>query len=369
MDNINQILNTATNWNLFSADEGKEYWMVRTENRLLYNSFLEDNFVALSIPFVDTHFLSELRLLSLSEQDTIEYIKRYFEVNANSSTVYSEDRIKELSNPYTISLRASQLFNFVHKIRKGDIVLIPSHGANKICIGIIESDNLLEKGDFSLAKRVKWINTLFKSRLDPLLYKALGAHQALSNISQYREYIERNYRSYYRINDEYHFVLSVSSSKISAANVFGLGNELLGLVQSIIDDCSVSGINLSYDLNLAINLNSPGKIDLKTKNKKLYFLLLGVAFVLSGGSISIGPIELETNGLIKTIIDEVKEYIKVQTDDKKGQLMTPAVFINELNVNNVENTVIMDNNQIINVDNVISQSGDVTMSIEQGKQK
>ena len=44
---------------------------------------------------------------------------------------------------------------------------------------------------------VFWSKELSKSKMDPCLYPIFQAHQAINNISEYKDYIERNIGNYF----------------------------------------------------------------------------------------------------------------------------------------------------------------------------
>ena len=89
------------------------------------------------------------------------------------------------------------------------------------------------------------------------------AHQAINNVNEYAEVIERSINDMFVLDDEAHVVINVESEKIAAKDLFGLGQQLLGLVDDVSNEFNLSVP--SSDFQVSININSPGKIDITFK--------------------------------------------------------------------------------------------------------
>lgn len=337
------MLSRISDKSALMSEAEKEYWMVRTEDGELYDQFVENNFIAIKVPFVGADLFYKINKDGLNEVQALERIRQhlktaYEEYKFNDRSEYSQ-LIDDLDNNRTVGLRTSQLYNFVYKIKCGDIVIVPSTGAYYLSIGkVVDTDLLVDDSinkEFRIAKKVKWLTRLSKSKLDPCLYKALGAHQAISNISVYKEYIERNYNSYFVKDDEYHFVLSITSDDISAKKLFGLGSELLKIVENIKEKAAVLDVDVE-ELNMSINLNSPGKIDFKCKNVKLAILIIAVTTTLSGGRLTYDKLNFQTKGLFESLVKAINEFRK-ESNDIEIQKKVVDSYMTGLKVQTVEN--------------------------------
>lgn len=319
-----------------SHANSKHYWMVRTDDGRNYSAFKDNSFIAINVLDCPTAFLHRIvneypsvsvrkqrireQILQLHDNGAINIANRNGEVEASS-----------------LSRLANQIYSLCFGMQQGDIVVIPDAGANRLCIGRITDAQLaanpVMNGHFTLVRSVEWIKEIRKSRLDPCLYKALGAHQAICDISRYAEYIERNYNSYFVVDDKFYYVLTVNAESISAYKLTSIINSLLNTVQEISNSANL-GINVE-DIQFSINVNSPGKFSFVTTAKNAA-LIMAVAVALFGGRISYENFEASTAGGFSTLVECVNEYLnQVQDREQREQLFER--YINSLDLQSVEN--------------------------------
>lgn len=222
-------------------------------------------------------------------------------------------------------------------MKVGDIVIIPDFGANHLRIGRITDEQLTPDPDlnehFTLSRHVEWIKEIRKFRLDPCLYKALGAHQAICDITKYAEYIERNYNSYFVVGNKFHYVLTVNAEEISAYQLTKTIHDLLDTVREISDGYGLE-INVE-DIQFSINVNSPGKFGFVTTAKNAA-LIMAVAVALFGGRISYESFEASTDGGFRTLVNCINDYL----DSNQERAQNAELFeryINSLDLQSVEN--------------------------------
>lgn len=265
----------------------RDYWMVRTDRGRNYEPFLQKGIVALRMPYINTAFVSQLANTNYTEVEALNNIKAYLQGLLNNTNNIDQDLISEIREPSTLSKRASQLYSFCLKMRSGDIVLIPSSDSTHISIGMVDGDGMLIDDrlneEFPIARRVKWINQISKSRLEPGLYRAIGNHQAITNISNYSESLERNYGSCFVMDGVCHYVITFNSEQIPADRFFGLGQTLLDTLKQISEQYGLQ-IDIS-EINLTMNLNSPGRIDFKS-TAIIALLMMAILTSCSNGSVS-----------------------------------------------------------------------------------
>lgn len=320
-----------------NLSDNKKYWMVRTDNGLNYQSFYNKGYVALSLENYPLDLLLEAKKFrdkpALVRQCLKDYIKRY----------HSEGRIKLNKEPEdksyssVIGRIAGHIYSFAFEMNKGDIVIIPSEGSSIISIGRVV-DEELQVGDncivsdFTFKRSVEWIATIPKRKLDPCLYRALGAHQAVSNISEYAEFIERNYNSIFSIGNECHYVLTINSPKVKARQLTKMMDDMFNLVEDI-----STSYSLDLDVNsvdMSIYLNSPGKIDLKSSIASS-IMLMAIASALSGGTIKYDNLELTNNGLFSSLVQAINEYRNFDKE-KEDKYQYSDSYFNSLEVKSVE---------------------------------
>lgn len=301
-----------------SISSEKNYWLIRTEAGSHFESFNSFNFVALGYEEITYKIVKDIKAKSLSDLDFRNQLKEYVE------KTYPDKQYGLITN---------QILRFVFEIKKGDIVVIPSENSDYISMGEITDTNILIHSestfnstncDYTKRKAVKWIKTFTRKNLDPYLYKTFQAHQAINNISNYANIIERSLGDFYKIGDEVNLVLNVNQeSNIKATDLLFFGSDLLNLVDGFIKEHNLD-FDIS-DIDVKININSKGKLQFLSKSGK-NLLLLGIVVIgINGGGLKIDrpefQLDLSTDGLIKTISD----YLDKQQDrEMKARLLNSA---------------------------------------------
>ena len=295
----------------------RDYWMVRTSNGDHYEPFLRRGVVALQIPYITNEYIAGLRnnnADNVAFQSIQAHLKGFME---NSKHPLNSDA-KELSSSVTLSTRASQIFHFCLKMKAGDMVLIPDRGASHISIGIILDDYPVVYEDithiYPIVRRVRWVNRMPKNRLEPGLYRALGAHQALAKISKYSEYLERNYGSCFMIGDACHYVLAINSERVSADQFFGMGSTLMRTLKKLSEQYDL-GVN-TQDIHLSMNLNSPGKVDF-IANKTIALLIMALLTACSNGNINFNEMAQLPQDVFNNLVEMVRKPVQQEGDIKE----------------------------------------------------
>lgn len=300
----------------------KSYWMVRTDDGTNYPTFSEKNIVALNVRNVSIGYIQDLYKQNNDKKECVPLIKSYLLREHEAGRIclsYDVDSKGYLTN---VGRLASQIYTMAFEMHFGDIVLIPSHGASELKIGRIANadlivDDALNKR-FSIARRVEWLKTISKKRLDPCLYKALGAHQAVSNISDYSEYIERNYHSYFTIDNKMHYVLTVNNDTIGAVN---LSKYILGILETAQEISKSCGLQLNMDdVEFTINVNSPGKFSF-ISSVKTSILVIAVATAIGGGTLQYHNLEISTNGAFGTLVKGINTLLDANEQRREQKEM------------------------------------------------
>lgn len=294
----------------------RDYWMVRTDRGKNYDPFLQHGIVALRLPYVSTAFVSQLVHSNMNESDAITHIKSHFQGLLNNPNNAGQASLGEIKEPSTLSKRASQLYSFCLKMRSGDIVLIPSSDSTNISIGLVDGDEMLINDrlneEYPIARKVKWINQISKTRLEPGLYRAIGNHQAMTNISKYSESLERNYGSCFMMDGVCHYVITFNSEQIPADKFFGLGQTLLNTLKLISEQ-----YNLQIDvrsINLTMNLNSPGRIDFKS-TVLVAVLMMAILSSCSGGEITYDNVLHGVSDTFTELVQKVSDFFGARGDN------------------------------------------------------
>lgn len=328
--NIHQLLNTVDN--IETIPDTREYWLIRTQSGQLYDNFIEHDFVAIDHEKLTLKMLYDLKRQFNDEKQLKDEIKSRLDV------LYKGEDLNA-------ALAAGQIIKFVYHIKKNDIVIIPSEGSNRISFGVVNdsiipelsSQDLKRTGcDYKKRKDIKWIKTVKKEQLDPYLYKMLVSHQAITNVNNYSQQIERTLSNFFIKNGEGNLILSVQkSSDIGAFSLFQTGYYLLNQLNNFAKE---NNIQIDLDsIDLKTYLNSPGKIHLKAPNASTVFLLAVLFIGLNGGGLKIESLglDLSTDGLIQKVIEyqnnnhdrETKEALLYNIKQLKIQNPDDAVKI------------------------------------------
>lgn len=300
-----------------SISNQKRYWLIRTQGGELYDTFRDKGFVALDHIEAPLSFLYDLKKTFQEDRikilnETKQKIKSYCLEKKNSDSEADIDTRR-------IGLIASQINKFYFDFKKGDTVLIPSVNSETISFGIVSESQIASFGQeetnvaehLILKKRVKWIKDLNRKDLDPYIYRMFTAHQALNDVGAYAEVIERSTKDLFVLDEEAHFIINVGAHDISASDFFSLGSEILNLIDKFAE---TYGLDVSSnDLQVTININSPGKIDLKSKIKKTTILAGLILAAFGGGYEAKNGTTFKTDG-VPGLISSIDEFLKHQQE-------------------------------------------------------
>lgn len=272
-----------------SVPTEKRYWLVRTQSGSLYETFRENGIVAIEHNEVPLSLLGQFK--SDFGDDFIKILSAIrHKVRSVHESLIPNDSAEEL-NLRKAGLISSQIFKFAFDIKKGDTVIIPSYNSDIVSFGIVTEGYI---GNFApeeirkietdaiLKRRVKWIKDIKRRDLDPYLYRMFTAHQAVNEVGSYADIIERSLKDFFVLDNEAHLIINVETeNEIPASDLFGMGSEILRLVDSF---AKMYDLNISSrDLHVTVTLNSPGKIDLKSKIKRTTIVTGLILSVFGGG--------------------------------------------------------------------------------------
>ncbi|MEO2061946.1 MAG: hypothetical protein ABGW97_03100 [Christiangramia sp.] len=283
----------------------REFWLIRTEGGQFFESFQNYNYVAIGHEEIPYKKIFDLKNTSKNEEHFKSSLK---------------DFISEKLPEKQPGLVAGQLTRFIYEVKKGDIVVAPSENSKYIAIGQITGTPLMEvtenditrtECDYRKRKSVKWITTISKRGMDPLLYKVLQSHQAINNISHYDNIIQRSIGDFYKLNGKANLIVNVNREKnVKANDLLFFGSDLLRLTQDFIDDYNL-GLDTSL-VDIKININSKGKTQLLSKEAKIILILGLMVIGLNGGGFKfdngVTEIDMSTDGLIKNVIEYQNNY-------------------------------------------------------------
>jgi len=211
-------------------DLSKNYWLVRTSSGEDYEGFKANDFIGVGWNEIK---YSDLKKLPPEEQGAglkKDELKRFKltrrlmldELAAKIEFSDEKDFASEKSRMMSAVKAIHQIETFVREIKKGDIVLIPSENSDFYSFGeVLESSIYLADSfersttvcDLVKRKRVKWIiKDLPRHKLDPNYWKFVRVQSTITNISDYRYFIETTVSNDFVLDGSSHFVLRVTQN-------------------------------------------------------------------------------------------------------------------------------------------------------------
>ncbi|UNT55628.1 restriction endonuclease [Lysinibacillus capsici] len=245
------------NINIEHVDENRHYWLVRTEGGKFYSNFIRDSHVAIGW----NEFTDQSDFVNKKMNETIKtkLLKAY--PDNQPGRIYSQIR------------------RFIHEIAIGDVVMIPNESSKQISFGIVEGNLVnrnVEDGNFIKSRSVKWIKTVDRDELDPYLFKMMQAQQAINKADEYAHFIDRTMYPFYKKGDESFLILPVKKEEDIPA--YDLSKFITSLVDTIkiINDLDEDNKYDLRDLDIKLNIQSPGFVELVSSAKDLIVKVLGI---------------------------------------------------------------------------------------------
>ncbi|WP_445712098.1 hypothetical protein [Flavobacterium sp.] len=248
--------------NFKTIDSEKGYWFVRTDKGENFQAFSDFNFIGIGWNYITNRELNDNLNNGLDIKQKIASRER-LDLRASADK-------RKVTSIY------NKLIHFKN-LRSGDLIIIPNEGSNLLGFGTIADDGIFEdpndrRCDYIKRRRIIWNKFLTFSELDNIYYAIIKTRHAISNVKPYQSYIDKTVDNIFIKNDAFHYVIDVT--KRDDINV----NSLLELMNSInnIADVIEQTLNLHDDENdrtVKLNLQSPGKIELIYKNKKILAIL------------------------------------------------------------------------------------------------
>ncbi|MCW5208091.1 hypothetical protein VU11_05450, partial [Desulfobulbus sp. US2] len=236
-------------------------------------------------------------------------------------------------------LTAGQFYRFYYEIKQNDIVIIPSESSKLIAIGRV-LDVVPEAFEFQAAdekldcdhvhtRNIDWLAIETRNEFNPNFISLLFSHNAIVDATDYKDYINGVLHDFFIQENTGHLLINIKSNEsIKARTLFLLFIELLDLTDDFFDELSSPN-----DINIRINLNSPGKVELISKN--IYKLsLAGMIIVgIAGGHFKIGNdkngngIAIGTDGMLKPILSFINKK-----NDRRAKIELVTAALDDLNI-------------------------------------
>lgn len=287
----------AETFNIPTIKLSQKTWFFRTKAGLLYQDFINGNYIELGWDLVDAALIKE----------------------RNKSNEEKKKLIEELyPNEKRPGLILGQLDTFYNKMQLSDYVVIPSEGCKEITIGIIgecfecvtrTTDEDEDKKSSYIHKRsVEWMKTV-KSWQDIYLFKKLLAQQTISDITEDAKLVFRNLFPVYISEDTIHISFQKENEKdLSLANNVDLQSGILGIMDDVTMLFQVEGDRDKVCVKTAVG--SPGFIEMICPGLPVYLVAITLIIrIVTGetkskdGSVSSGIV-----AIINTVNNLVNDY-------------------------------------------------------------
>lgn len=302
------------------VDEDRNYWLVRTNEGEYFQDFYFDNFIAIGFDAIPLNKICQDQYLEMKQA-----IREYY---------------PEYANP---DLIVNQLVEFVHHMKKGDIVLLPSLNYAYIVIGELLDDEMYllnkvqsmewareKRCPYIKRRRVKWYKYIKIEELDVYLHSLLNIEQLVSNINDYASFIDRTLYSFYIKGDKAYSVFQVNKDyNIPALELSSLIYNIVSMVDKI-NELSDEEFNLNKkEINVKINVQSSGPIELSGVIETLVWVTVILIGIFGGEINFIHLFQFKTDGLIGAA-KKIIELLKNDKEDKWKEQM--SYLLKELKV-------------------------------------
>jgi len=203
MNEIRNILKKAVKEFGERSIDDRKYWFVRTEGGEYFDYFKNGGYIAIG--------WNEITLDSLKN---IGAPKNIDDIKALGEKV----NVPEDKDEKQYGTRAvRQMIKFVYDIKKGDVIIIPSEKSEILGFGIVASSivdleyNHENDCPFVKRKSVDWIQFRARNKLDPNFFRFLHVQQTISNLDEYRFYIDKTIDQLYLHKDKGYFIIKIKN--------------------------------------------------------------------------------------------------------------------------------------------------------------
>lgn len=328
-------------------DSNSDYWLFRANGGDYYTDFTLNNYIGISwnnITLTDinnsNNLIEKLKQTIISKNPDIlkqDSANNDAEEDAqpssgNADADSTNGHNKEKLTQRQLSSLAGQLLRFANDVNINDLVLVPSESSEQFIVGRViskpytETKEVIEAQEQSKAnykhsgfmKRIKvdWLGRFNRADADTALYKMIYSQHTLSNINDYKTFINRAlFDAYILDGDEIHLTYHVTQEKNIDAKLLGQFIYQYSKLYELLSDSS--------DLKIKVNIQSKGPAESTAKRmlaggSVFLLLFLGGTAAYSGGNISVGngKIEISANGLAEQNLKNQETNAKIkQTND------------------------------------------------------
>ncbi|EMN8523477.1 TPA: hypothetical protein SSA37_001826 [Staphylococcus aureus] len=338
------------------------YWIIRASGGKYAKDFELNNRITLD-----------------SENININQVKSNYDVFRKTFEKHRLKESKHNSNlsmsSQSITISSKKIFNFIHTVKVGDVVLVPTYQSRYFIVGVVtdsarQYSNLSDKNLISkfegeniplskdkFYREVSWINKVPRFKIDSSLLYTLTMHQTLIKLEENTSHVNSLLTPLYIKTDYLNLSLRVNKPENISSEDWEEFYSYLNALKTANEDITVKS-----------NVQSPGNIDLSTLFSSIpnsAFLVI-LSFFLVGGDIEYGQLHFKINGLLPYAKDKLfksKGKDNSKTESESNNTSNPdnqfkqdsdciTLNFNELNENQKENLKDMIHTLDLSIDDV-----------------
>lgn len=295
---------------IYEIPQDQQVWFIRTKSGMYYQDFVINNYVALGWNKVSADLIKNKSISSDSKKETI---KELYPDENRPGLIYS------------------QLYSFHCKMKKGDLVLIPSAGTKLIRLGVLGDvmDNVkhFDPGneyvhcDYSNIRAVEWKNEIDTNQ-DVYLAKMIKVQQTISNITEYKSFVYRNIFPFYYVDNSIHFTLKKTTySEFGISSSLKLQDSIISIVDLISELYNIEKISDNITIKMAVG--SPGFWELISPYSGEALVAMVSLFFVFMGKIEL-PDGTKINGILG-FLHMINNYLNDQVQRKKTKAETETI--------------------------------------------
>jgi restriction system protein len=291
----------------------RQYWFIRTNGGEFYQDFIDTKSIGIGFNLVT---LADVNKAFADKSDP------YGQLHAAVYKRYNTD---------TTGKAAGLIWRFLKEIKPGDVVVMPSGGSNRLYFGEVTNGDPFEvvtevaDDDVVYRKRrsVNWISEKDWYNVDSNVYRAFASPQALTQITAYGDYLDREMYALYTKGGETHVRLDIRTvGGIDGDDYFDMGHSLLSLCREFRRDIKLP--DKGNKIEVRSNVQSPGIFEFIMHAPVVAsFLASALTVALFGGHVKAEKlgIDIGTDGLLKGLSNFMMEGKKRQLlEDLRGNL-------------------------------------------------
>lgn len=314
-----------------TVETTRSYWFIRTSSGDYYKEFVRSGFIAVGYDLISPEDIAKNNMYSADGESLLNIVIK--------------QQYPEQKRPAYIG---NQLIDFAYKVKKGDLVVIPSYSTGRISIGEVVDDKIYVETDipdhpsacpFKKRKKVNWIKvSLNFERIDPNLIKIKYRQKTVSRIDPYLgSILDRTITPLFIKGENAHLTFEITKEdSINAFELFESWIELFSLAEEFGKE---EGYDVNKkDFNVRINVQSPGTIEFISYSVVGITVLSLLVAAIIGADFKIkntilGEIHIKTPGLLSQISD----FLDKRQERKTKKQLFENVLKMQINPDDVAN--------------------------------